>query len=399
MAHRKCWSKTVGAVRGTRARVYEREPGGTLQMSVWIAGQGERRRSLGHNDRGRAVDEAKAIVTLRATSGDIAPEPSQVTLGELCEEYLAQASHTRAGCLISEAHRKSMAQSAVTLLRWFGHDCPAESLTETRVAAYARARRAGRVSRRAVRTRSVHGELSFLKSVLKWATRDTDGKPRITRNLLAGYGLERERDPRRPAIDDHVVDRLLAVAPDIHPLLPLLIVLTGSTGRRLSSVLGLMWEDIDLTRRTVTWRAELDKGRRTWVGPLPDRAAATLLDRLGTIGLHARGFLFPARRKPGKSVSRHLAADWLKKAYRTANVAKPVGSLWHCFRRKWATDRKNYPVVDVAAAGGWRDIRTLLTCYQQPDPDTMRAVVERRPIDQKLTHELTHLNHKQNGAA
>jgi hypothetical protein len=68
-------------------------------------------------------------------------------------------------------------------------------------------------------------------------------------------------------------------------------------------------------------------------------------------------------------------------------------------RRKWATDRKHYPVVDVAAAGGWRDIRTLLTCYQQPDPDTMRAVVERRPIDQKLAHELTHLNHKQNGAA
>jgi hypothetical protein len=57
-------------------------------------------------------------------------------------------------------------------------------------------------------------------------------------------------------------------------------------------------------------------------------------------------------------------------------------------------DRKNYPVVDVAAAGGWRDIRTLLTCYQQPDPDTIRAVVERRPIEQKLTH----LSHKQNGA-
>jgi hypothetical protein len=36
-----------------------------------------------------------------------------------------------------------------------------------------------------------------------------------------------------------------------------------------------------------------------------------------------------------------------------------------------------------------------LTCHQQPDADTMRAIVERRPIDQKLTRELTHLNHKQ----
>ena len=61
-----------------------------------------------------------------------------------------------------------------------------------------------------------------------------------------------------------------------------------------------------------------------------------------------------------------------------------LGSLWHCFRRKWATDRKHYPVVDVAAAGGWRDINTLLTCYQQPDADTMRSVMELRPMGEKL---------------
>ncbi len=28
---------------------------------------------------------------------------------------------------------------------------------------------------------------------------------------------------------------------------------------------------------------------------------------------------------------------------------------------------------DVAAAGGWRDVQTLLTCYQQPDQDTLLA--------------------------
>ena len=33
-------------------------------------------------------------------------------------------------------------------------------------------------------------------------------------------------------------------------------------------------------------------------------------------------------------------------------------------------------VKDVAAAGGWKDITTLIDCYRQPDEKTLRAVVE-----------------------
>lgn len=70
----------------------------------------------------------------------------------------------------------------------------------------------------------------------------------------------------------------------------------------------------------------------------------------------------------------------------------PRGSLWHAFRRKWATEQKHYPIVDVAVAGGWKDLTTLLTCYQQPDHATMRAVMERAPILSQRSHELPHLN-------
>jgi len=42
----------------------------------------------------------------------------------------------------------------------------------------------------------------------------------------------------------------------------------------------------------------------------------------------------------------------------------------------WATDRKSLPVKDVAAAGGWKDIMTLMECYQQPEEETLRSVVE-----------------------
>jgi hypothetical protein len=32
-------------------------------------------------------------------------------------------------------------------------------------------------------------------------------------------------------------------------------------------------------------------------------------------------------------------------------------------------------VVDVMAAGGWKDSQTLVKCYQHADPDTMLAVM------------------------
>lgn len=42
----------------------------------------------------------------------------------------------------------------------------------------------------------------------------------------------------------------------------------------------------------------------------------------------------------------------------------------------WATERKDLPLKDVAAAGGWSDTSTLLQCYQQPDAETMRDVLD-----------------------
>jgi hypothetical protein len=42
----------------------------------------------------------------------------------------------------------------------------------------------------------------------------------------------------------------------------------------------------------------------------------------------------------------------------------------------WTTERKTMSVKDVAAAGGWKDITTLIDCYRQPDEKTLRAVVE-----------------------
>jgi hypothetical protein len=51
------------------------------------------------------------------------------------------------------------------------------------------------------------------------------------------------------------------------------------------------------------------------------------------------------------------------------------GSLWHAYRRKWVTERKHLPDVDVAAAGGWKSVDTMKMAYQHADMDTMVTVV------------------------
>lgn len=382
MATRKCWSSSVGAQRGTRVRVYERSPGGPIYCTVWIPGRGASRRSLGHSDRERALKEAAEVAKLRGLYGpynDPYNDPSPVTLGMLCERYLAEVRHARDGSLKTEAYRRDCARRCERLLTWFGKDCEARNLTPDRMPSYVRARRAGEVTGRPVRTRSVQYDLVMLKIILRWASGVFEnGRPLLDRNPLAGYSPPRERNPRRPIIDVATFGKLRAVANKVSPQLLVLMLLMESTGRRLSSVLGLRWDDLDFKRRTIRWRAELDKTRREWVTPIPKAAMPRLRAsrrRRPAIG-SALLFPHPKRSKSGLPVTRHLASYWLKQAYELAGVAKPEGSLWHAFRRRWATLRKHLPLRDVAAAGGWRDLTTLLTCYQQPDEETLREVVD-----------------------
>src|SRR5256886_16697924 len=78
---------------------------------------------------------------------------------------------------------------------------------------------------------------------------------------------------------------------------------------------------------------------------------------------------------PTEPVAYERVRTWLLAAEGLAKVDKQDGSLWHAFRRAWATARKGDSVKDVAEAGGWGATEALVRWFPEPEPETMVPVV------------------------
>jgi integrase len=247
-----------------------------------------------------------------------------------------------------------------------------------------------------VRTRTVQGDLKWLKWCLGWATtwQDAEGRYLLIENPVRGegaYPIPVERNPKRPLTSTDRLEAVLAAAQSLEmelrwggnvvrqrAYLADIITLCAETGRRVSAVLALQWGDVlwDLEEfGSICWRADSDKMGREWVAPLSPAARAVLerlrVERPG-IG---SAYLFPSPTNPAKPVSYELTRKWLLKAEKVAGVVKQSGGSFHPFRRAWATARKHLPVQDVAYAGGWKSTAVLLNLYQQPDDATLLRVV------------------------
>jgi len=360
--------------------VFERFPGSALYVSVWLPGEGESRRSLGHRDRSRAVRQVEALLALGQEAAGREQGITHLTLGDLFRQYTTDGKYLPDGSLKTEAYLQHIAKTGENLASHFGAECPVTELTPDRIGEYARARREGVITGNKVRTNAIQRELMMLKGALNWAcARHVNGAPLLIRSPLEKYKIPREKAPKRPMLDEPEIDRLEAVAAEVHDFLHPLITLARTTGRRLSALLALRWDDIDFVKGRIRWQAEQDKLGKTWIIPASKRTLAELARFRSEHPGIGSALLFPhpkRKRHPGKPVTRHLAGYWLKRAFEVAKVPKPAGSLWHMFRRVWATSRKHLPPSDVAAAGGWKDLTTLLTVYQLPDEQTLRSVME-----------------------
>jgi integrase len=386
-----CWSYTAGA-KGHTVTVYERVPGGPLQARCFDAtlrdGHGGYRRiALGHRDQGKAEayahEQVAKLVEGRA-------ELVEGTLARLFAAYRThRTAHKSAGEQSEDARRTAM------WTRVLGARKDPHLITRGEWERFIAARRSGAINRvgepvpdekhRLVRDGTVRSDCLWLRQVLGWGTtwreRDGNGAYLVRENPVRGYAVPDEKNPRRAVATTDRYEAIAAKAAQVHPFLPPVLAIVHGTGRRVSAVLALRYRDLQLAKTkaaphgAIAWPGATDKMGKAWSAPI-NAAVRTALEAFlaARPGLGA-AYLFPSPRDATVPVRYDVARRWLLEAERLAEVPKHDGSLWHAYRRGWATARKHLPVGDVAQAGGWESTETLQRCYQQPDEATILAVV------------------------
>jgi integrase len=383
------WTLSLGS-RGMRVRLFQKRKDGVFFRATWIAGVGRDQLSLGTTDRDEAERLGRELFTAMIEQ-KTPPAAGVVRLTEVWRRYRTECATHLDNTLRTVAYESSLIERVI---RFFGRNYDVRKLSALEWRRYELARRAGHIRKadgspsRPVGDRSVHGDFVMLRTVLRWACQvpTADGGRWLERDPLQGVKVEQEKNPRRPIASwarfEKTRAALLQLASQANDLLvkhrwikiEFALVIAEATGRRLGSIRALEWEDFDFEQGRIVWRAETDKRGNEWIVPMPEAlrdAVAEFRDRLGA----TTGPVFIAERGEGKIMNRRQFLRWLDEAEQHAGLRKMRMGSWHPYRRKWATERKRLPLVDVAAVGGWKGTQMLLKCYQQPDPDTILAVM------------------------
>lgn len=373
------WSYMTGEKGRNRVRAFERASGALM---IEFRDRGHRKRiAVDHRDRDQAkrqADEAAAGLA-RAAVAEV-DGSRDLRLDKLFEMYLDEVTPKN-----SDRHQRYDHATADMFERYFGSVRRVATLSRRDFDKFARAR-AGAVigpggsPPRSVGPRTVQKDLSFLSSVLNWATMagDSRGRALLDRNPMKGYNLPREKNPRRVTITDEEYATLLASSKDFDWRFHVALVLANETGHRIGAIRSLRWSDIDLEGRSIRWRAENEKTGFGHTTPLSVAAARALrFGRVHTMGIGSTPVL-PATKDPSQPMGAWVIRDLWQKAIRHAGVEPKAGRGWHSLRRRFATEMMNEPLAVVCELGGWKDHETVLKCYQRPDQNDLRAALERR---------------------
>ena len=398
---KRLWSFSTGH-RGCTVTVYEREPKGVLYARAFDStlrdgGGGYRRVSLGHRDQTRAERYAVEQAA-RLQSGQSEITSGRITLARMFALYRQHRTPRKTqGEQLDDARRIDL------WTRVLGARKDPHKIMLAEWEAFIDARRSGSIDsrglpvaegkRRPVGARRVEADLKWLRWVLNWGTkwRDHDGRYLLRENAVRGYDIPTEKNPRRPVATQDRYEALRSVSDSVvmevwwdsgrakrRSYLSELLDIVNGTGRRISAVLQLRYQDQRLDEGphgAICWPADTDKQGREWLVPISPSVRGALDRILAERPGIGAAYLFPSPTDQTQPIAYERVRTWFQQAERLAGVPKQQGSLWHAFRRKWATERKHLSAADVARAGGWSSVETLQRCYQQPDEATMLRVV------------------------
>ena len=262
---RQRWSYTAGS-RPCCVRVYERESGSVIQAAIWDptlrGGEGgERRASLRHRDRDRAIAYAdREASKLREGTAEVtAPRP---TLGRIFPIYLRERTPDKSPRMQSEDQRQ-----AEMFTRLWGRDFDLRRLSCREWDSFKRLRMSGAVDprgnpvaeqdreRHKAGPRTVERDLRFLRAVCRWATeyRDGSGHQLLQEDPTRGFSFPREVNPKRPVASHDRVDAIRKVCRQVRmevnwggkrrkvqTYLPEVFELVVGTGSRIGAVRSLL---------------------------------------------------------------------------------------------------------------------------------------------------------------
>jgi integrase len=265
------------------------------------------------------------------------------------------------------SHKVSIADDKAHL-RWLNShlaDAELEAINREWVERIAAARKAEGVT-----NATVNRTLEVLRAILRKASQEWDWLARVPRIRMLPEPKRRVRWLTRDQ-----AQRLVAVLP---PHLAAMVRFSLETGLRRANVTGLMWEQVDIDRRTLWVAADQTKNRQALGVPLSDDAIAVLRAQQGKHERH----VFSFRGKPVRQVN---TKAW-RKALRSAGIEN---FRWHDLRHTWASwhVQAGTPLHALQELGGWQSAE-MVRKYAHLSTDHLAEYVTRLSRGQSAAKEL-----------
>lgn len=342
------WSYSAGEW-GKRVRVFEK--GADLFIDWFDTDhEGTKRRQrmkLPHRDKARAKAETRKVaaglelmIPAVPKEKEAAPLTVRTLLGRYTEEVTPSKGDSKKGhdlraervfLTFFDAQKEEVRRST-------RHPSTLDRVDWDR---FIKARREGKIAGwEAVKNRQVQYDLKYLIAVLSWAVGvKQEGEPLLQRNPWGDevrraqkWPMPKEQNPTRVAMTDAIRDKLIEHAP--HWQFGLALIIERHTRRRNMQVRQLVWSDVDLEKRRMRWRPEIDKtGRGNWT-PMPDAVYEALSQVPRGIG---QAPIFPSDKDPSQPTPRDTFQTWLRRAKARAKIHVP-GLGFHSEKRAGVRD-------------------------------------------------------------
>lgn len=331
--------------------VYERTPGGCLQIQWWVGGERHReslRTVAGHpvTDRELAMEIAEAMSKAQerkanaATAAQLLGLPEPRTLREL----LAQLHRDKAGTW-SEPHKRDQDRYRAFWLKALGPDQVLTDITEGLVERMVR--RASEARDKPWSPRTVQAYLRYLKDAMTYAADKLKWVPQEAK--LTGLSMPKLRKRRGKP---YTLKECQLLLPELEKrdLRAALVAWLGyAGGRRLNASRQLR---VEAYREedgfgVVHAPEDTDKVKAEGTVVLPPRARDVVRQLLDTPAVKATGLLCPsgslqsAKKRGRGPATRDELYGVLRQAEKAVEVEHRKGRFYHGFKRRFATDAED----------------------------------------------------------